>query len=118
MMSAYYIENSQIASAFENTFDFFFESPILLSVSLLRLYRTHMQSYAQNIFLGIPIEWYSRILGVGVLIILACVIIHIIGYIFSRTIRVHTHNIAYFTYLKIIGIFALLSTIFAMIYQL
>lgn len=76
-----------------------------------------LKSYSQKIFLGIDINIYSHILAVAVLIILVLVIVHILGYLFSAKIREKAHQISHFFYIKIIGIFALLSTILALVYQ-
>ena len=61
---------------------------------------------------------YSTILSLGVLGILGVTIGTIFGFIFSKKIRGILEKIPYFTYLKIIGSIAILSTTFAMIYQL
>lgn len=74
-------------------------------------------SYSDAVFLGLPINIYSHIMAIGVLLLLFVTILHIFAYIFSKKIREKTYNIAYFTFIKIIGVFALLSTIFALTYQ-
>ncbi len=61
---------------------------------------------------------YSTILSLGVLGILVLTLISFFGFIFSKRIREKFGKIPYFTYLKIIGAIAILSTTFAMIYQL
>lgn len=74
-------------------------------------------SYAWNTFLGIPLDVYSTFLSIGVLWIAFFLIISIVVYIFSKSIRAKMHAVSEKNYLKIIGIFALLSTVFALIYQ-
>ncbi len=61
---------------------------------------------------------YSTILSLGVLSIFTLTVITIFGFIFSKNVREILEKIPYFTYLKIIGSIAILSTTFAMIYQL
>lgn len=61
-----------------------------------------MNSYADNVFLGMPTEVYSHIMAIGVLLVLGVVILHIFAYIFSKKIREKTLSFNYFTYIKII----------------
>ncbi len=60
---------------------------------------------------------YSHIMAIGVLLVLAAVIIHVFAYIFSSKIREKTLSFNYYTYIKIIGLFAILSSFFALVYQ-
>lgn len=61
---------------------------------------------------------YSLILSVGALTIFAVTIITFFSYVSSENIRKKLSNIDYFTYMKLIGAIAILSTTFALTYQL
>lgn len=76
-----------------------------------------LTSYADNVFLGLPINIYSHILAIGVLVILVLTIVHIVAFLTSRKVREKTLSLKYHTFLAIIGVFALASTIFALVYQ-
>lgn len=76
-----------------------------------------MNTSLVNTVFGITKDTYDMILSLGVLAVLAFVILHIIAYISSRAVRAKTLQFGYFTYIKIIGIFSVLATIFALTYQ-
>lgn len=61
---------------------------------------------------------YSLILSVGVLALLTITIISFFGYIFSEKVRKYLNSQDYFLYMKLIGTIAILSTTFALVYQL
>ena len=61
---------------------------------------------------------YSLILSLGILGILFILIVSIVFFLCSSRWRTYLQEVPYFTYLKIIGLIAIASTTFAMIYQL
>lgn len=61
---------------------------------------------------------YSLILSLGILGILFILIVSIMLFVCSSRWRTYLQEVPYFTYLKIIGLIAIASTTFAMIYQL
>jgi disulfide bond formation protein DsbB len=61
---------------------------------------------------------YSLILSLGVLGILGLTVLSLLLYIFHKGTRTKMQNVRYFTYMKIIGTIAILSTTFALTYQL
>ncbi len=61
---------------------------------------------------------YSFMLSLGILAILFSTLLSFSLYIFSEKVRKNLQGIEYFSYLRIIGLIAISSTTFAMIYQL
>jgi disulfide bond formation protein DsbB len=64
------------------------------------------------------LDLYSFLLSISVLFVGGITILSFIGYILSGKLRKKIQNIPYFHFLKIIGFFAIFSTVAVLIYQL
>ena len=64
------------------------------------------------------LDTYSFLLSISVLLVGGITLLSFFGYILSNKIRTHIQNIPYFHIVKLIGFFAIFSTIAALTYQL
>ena len=64
------------------------------------------------------VDIYSFLLSLAVLGVGGITLVSFLGYVFSGTLRKKLQNISYFHFLKIIGFFAIFSTVAALTYQL
>jgi disulfide bond formation protein DsbB len=64
------------------------------------------------------LDLYSFLLSISVLLVGGITILSFVGYILSAKLRTKIQNIPYFHFLKIIGFFAIFSTVAVLIYQL
>jgi disulfide bond formation protein DsbB len=64
------------------------------------------------------LDLYSFLLSISVLFVGSLTVLSFLGYILSANIRNKIQNILYFHFVKLIGFFAIFSTVAVLIYQL
>ena len=82
------------------------------------MWQIMLQNLINHSFRSMNLDQYSFFLSVSVLFVGSLTIISLIGYILSSKFRKHIQNIPYFHFLKLIGFFAIFSTIAVLTYQL
>jgi len=63
------------------------------------------------------LEQYSVVLSVALVLLLAATLISIFGFIFSKKAREKLKSLDYFLYIKLIGVFSIVATVGALVYQ-
>lgn len=63
------------------------------------------------------LEQYSVFLTFALGALSLAVVVSVLAYLFSKQAREHLHEVGYFTYIKLIGLFAIIATVGALVYQ-